>query len=100
MILTPALHTSVDAALPTGTGQGVPQMLMVLVAPPMPLAHAAQARPSTAPRTSLVINIAGGGALPTTTSLQAATHPTSLAEAIPILALCTPLRIFQETGSP
>lgn len=99
MILTPALRTSVDAALPTGIGQGVPQMLMALVAPPMPLAHAAQARPSIAPKTSLVINIAGGGALQITTRLQAATHPTSLAEATPMLALCIPQQIFQETES-
>ena len=102
MIPTPGQHTSrADAALPPGIEQGGLQMLMALAATPMLLAHAAQVR--TALRTSHVIatvNTAGGGALPTTTRLQAATHPTSLAEPTLVFALSIRPRLYQEIRSP
>jgi len=96
---THALRTSrAAAALPTGTDQGVHQMLTARVTLPMLLAHDAPA--STAPRTRLgtaTANTEGGA--PRTTKAQAATHPRSLAVETPMLAQCIHPPIFQETES-
>ena len=96
------LPTSRDAAaLPPETDQGVPQMLTVHVALPMPHAHVAPA--SIAPRTRLGIataNTEGGGVPRTTTRAQAATHPRSLVARTPMFTRCNRPPLCQETETP